>query len=414
MRKKRIVVLGGGIAGLEFLSRVTRKIDHSKYQLCLIDKNELHIWKPMLHTFAAGSNAPSEQGIPFLIQAKRYNFVFEPGEVSELNIKNKKITLAAYVDKYGKKILPERHVNFDYLVVALGSQTNDFNTKGVKDYAYTIDDLGKALRFYDDLKNYIIQAAILEEKHYLVVVGAGATGVELSGEIINELKQSAQYSDHDFAKNIDLTVVQSGDRVLPSFKQEISQAVKETMNGIGIRTLLSQRVAEVTKDSVVLESGEVLPADQVVWTTGVKAPNVLQQLAGVEQSKISQLVVNNKFQLLDNADIFAIGDCSQMQNKPLPPTAQVASQQAIYLSEYFGDIIDGRPNIPPFEYRDYGALVSVGRYASFGTFGNRMAVKGLIAQLAHLYLYRRHQMQILGIWRGLSAIIADFFRKKAR
>lgn len=414
MKKKQIVVLGGGIAGIEFLVRITKKIDHSKYELCLIDKNEFHTWKPMLHTFAAGSASLQEQGMSFLIQAKRHNFTFQPGEVSEINTEKKEIILAPYIDQHDDEILPQRSVKYDYLVMALGSKANDFNTKGVDEFAYTIDDVGYALEFYEDLKKYIMQSTILHTKHHVVIVGAGATGVELAGEIAQTLQQASQYTDHDFDKHIDLTIIQSGDRLLPGFKRKISKSVQQTMDNIGVNTLLSTRVVEVTKDHVVLDSGETLPADQVVWTTGIKATDVTGDIAKAERSKNAQFITNEQFRLLNHEDIFVIGDCSSRQNAPLAPTAQVARQQAIYLSANFMKLINKVPHIPSFIYKDYGSLVSVGRYGSFGSFGANAHIKGVLAHLAHVFLYRSHQINILGAFKGICAICADFLRSFSR
>lgn len=414
MKKKQIVVLGGGIAGIEFLVRINKQIDHSRYELCLIDKNEFHTWKPMLHTFAAGTASPQEQGMSFLIQAKRHNFTFQPGEVTEVNTDKKEITLAPYIDQHDDEILPQRTVHYDYLVVALGSKANDFNTKGVKEFAYTIDDVGYALEFYNDLKNYTIQSTLLQKKHHIVIVGAGATGIELAGEVVHVIQQASQYTNRNLEKYIDITVIQSGDRVLPSFKKRISKSVQQTMDDIGVTTLLSTRVTEVTKDHVVLGSGEVLPADQVVWTTGIKAAEILGDIAIAERSKNLQLIVNSQFQLLNHPDIFVIGDCSFIQGNPLAPTAQVARQQAIYLSKNLTKIINKETDTPPFVYRDYGSLISVGRYGSFGTFGSSGHIKGVLAHLAHVFLYRNHQMNILGKLKGVSAILADFLRTSSR
>lgn len=411
MQKKRIVVLGGGIAGIEFLTRLSSSLKPDQFELMLIDKSEYHIWKPMLHTFAAGSAKPNEQGINFLIQAKRSGYLFNPGTVSKINLKQKKITLKALFDSNNKEILPERIIDFDYLVIAMGSQTNDFNIKGVKEYAYPIDDLDHALTFYNDLKNCIIQAAILKEKHHVVIVGAGATGVELSGEIIYQLRQSSQYVGYDFTDYLHLTVVQSGDQILPSFKKEIGNAVKKTMNEIGINTLLSARVKEITKDHVYLGNGEVLPADQVVWTTGIKGEDLLHEIDGAESSKRSQVIVTPRLQVVGFPYVFAMGDCSSIQDNPLPPTSQVATQQASYLSRNFFTLIQEPSSVEPFKYKDYGSLVSVGQYQSFGVFGHHVAISGWIAKMAHLFLYRSHQIRILGLRRAISAILADKFRK---
>nr|WP_255837780.1 NAD(P)/FAD-dependent oxidoreductase [Ignatzschineria rhizosphaerae] len=413
------MVLGGGVAGIEFITRAARKDKNKQFNFILIDKNPLHIWKPMLHTFAAGSQFPSEQSIPLLTQAKRYGYLYQPGEVNDINPLEKKITLAPYRDAQNTEILPERTLHYDYLVVAIGSKSNDFNTKGVKEFSYTIDDLPAAMRFNREFTDSIIQSAILQKKHHLVIVGAGAAGVELSGEIINQILTASNYSNDNFMDYIDVTIIQADDRVVPTFKDSISEAVKHAMEKIGIRIRLSTRVSEVTKDSVILENGETLKADQVVWTAGVKAPEVLSKIKDLALSPTSQLIVNEHFQAIDDPSIFAIGDCAYVQDSPLSTTAQAASQQAIYLGNHFFKMMIQQTNIPSFKYVDKGSLVSIGTYASFGMFGRNtifrgLEFRGLSAKIAHISLYRQHQMRLLGFFKGLSAWISDRFRKWSR
>lgn len=418
-KKLDVIVLGGGVAGLEFITRSAQHKDHQHLNFTLIDKSHLHVWKPMLHTFAAGSQSADEQSIEFLSQAKKNGYIYQPGEVIHIDRQQKRITLAAYYNEEQIEILPERYVNYDYLIIALGSRSNDFNTQGVKEFAYVVDDLAAALKFQKALRDQLIQAAILKKVHHLVVVGAGATGVELSGEIIQQMNIASSYSNEDLTQYLDLTLIEAGDRVLPTFKPKVSENIRLAMEKIGIRVLLNSAVEAITNTNVVLKSGEILPTDQSVWTAGVKAPDVLQTLADLDLSRTSQITVNQYFQALNDPSIFAIGDSSFVQDEPLAPTAQVASQQAIYLSQNLSAILDQSPNIAQFKYIDRGSLVSVGRYASFGVFGKNTAFKGLTfkgftAKIAHIMLYRQHQIHILGIWRGLCAWLADKFRRWSR
>ncbi len=418
-KKLNVIVLGGGVAGIEFISRAIQKDVNNEFNFILIDKNSLHIWKPMLHTFAAGSQFPSEQSISLISQAKRHGYIYNPGEVDTINYEEKTIELAPYIGAEQEEVLPKRVLNYDYLVVAVGSKSNDFKTKGVKEFAYVIDDLQSAMQFNKALSEKVIQSAILKKTYNLVIVGAGATGVELSGEIINQINIASKYGDDNLLKYIHVTVIQADDRVVPSFKPSISESVKVAMEKMGITTLVSTMVAEVTQNSVILKNGEILAADQIVWTAGVKAPDLLDKIEGLKLSNISQLVVNDTFQVINQPSIFAIGDCAYMQDNPLSPTAQAASQQAIYLGNHFSEIVNGKTNIPKFKYVDKGSLVSIGAYASFGMFGRNTIFKGLefrglSAKLAHITLYRQHQMRVLGIFKGLSAWIADRFRKFSR
>ncbi len=416
MQKKNIVVLGGGVAGLEFIYRLAKQDRSKQFNLTLIDRNALHIWKPMLHTFAAGSQSPDEQSILFLAQAKRHGFIYQPGTVSSIDRQSREITLAPYFDETNEEVLPERTVSYDYLIVAMGSQSNDFGIQGVKEYASKVDDLQSALDFRRKFADQLIRSALLKQKYHLIIVGAGATGVELSGELIDQLKISSSYSNENLMQYMDITVIQADDRVLPTFKPTISESVRQSMEKIGVKVLLSTAVAEVHEDHVALKDGESLPADHVVWTAGIKAPDVLKTIEDIELTRISQLVVDPYFKVLNDDHIFAIGDCSFVKDEPLAPTAQSASQQALYLSKYFQKIIAGDRSMPAFKYIDRGSLVSIGQYASFGMFGRNTVFKGLefrglSAKVAHITLYRRHQMRILGVWSGICAWCADQFRR---
>lgn len=420
MNKKEVVVLGGGVAGLEFIYRLAKQDKNQRFNLTLIDRNALHIWKPMLHTFAAGSQSADEQSILFLTQAKRHGFLYQPGTVENINREAREITLAAHYDDANEEILPVRTVHYDYLIVAMGSQSNDFGIKGVKEFASKVDDLHSALEFRRVFTDQLMRSALLKQKYHLIIVGAGATGVELSGELIDQLKISSSYSNEDLMQYMDITVIQADDRVLPTFKPSISESVRQSMEKIGVKVLLSTSVSEVFEDHVMLQDGESLPADRVVWTAGIKAPDVLKTVQDVELTRISQLVVDPYFRVLNDDRIFAIGDCAYVKEAPLAPTAQSASQEALYLSQYFVQIIaNNQSMIPDFKYVDRGSLVSIGQYASFGMFGRNTVFKGLefrglSAKVAHITLYRRHQMRILGIWSGLCAWSADQFRRWAK
>lgn len=155
-----------------------------------------------------------------------------------------------------------------------------------------------------------------------------------------------------------------------------------------------------------------------VWTAGVKALDLMKSIEGVTLSRSNQLVVDEFFQSIDDSTLFALGDCSLMEREPLPPTAQVARQQALYLGRHLPSLLRGEKPPKPFNFKDSGALVSVGRYASFGVFGatkfKRISLKGIIASIMHRALYRMHQVSILGLWRAFCAYLSDKFDRSSR
>ncbi|MBP6562445.1 MAG: NAD(P)/FAD-dependent oxidoreductase [Neisseriaceae bacterium] len=408
MTQKNIVIAGGGIAGIELATRLSKALRRSAHQIHLIDKSQLHTWKPMLHMFAAGATTPQEQGISFVNHAKSHHIQYHPGQVARIDRANKTLTLSPFDSPLGLNILPERTLPYDYLILCLGSCANDYGTPGIKEHAHTIDDLKQATDFFDKLTAITMKAAINKQKYPIVVVGAGPTGVELCGEMMRFLENASAYTDEPLTRYVDITLIQGDTRILPTFTEDVSHHAQLALEKLGVRVILNQNVTSVSADALTLSNGDTLDAYQTVWTAGVKAPALMSQIDGVELTRTQQLVVNDYFQATTDPTLFAIGDCSSMKSTPLPPTAQVARQQAIYLSDYFLDIILGQVPKKSFHYKDNGSLVTVGRYASFGVFGGTSRLKGrsfkgMAASVAHISLYRLHQMAILGFWRSAAA-----------
>ncbi|MBP6115150.1 MAG: NAD(P)/FAD-dependent oxidoreductase [Neisseriaceae bacterium] len=419
MTQKNIVIAGGGIAGIELATRLSKSLRRSAHQIHLIDKSQLHTWKPMLHMFAAGSTTPQEQGISFVNHAKSHHLQYHPGQVVHIDRPNKTLTLSPYDSPLGINILPERTLEYDYLILCLGSCANDYGTPGIKEHAHTIDDLKQATDFFEKLTAITIKAATNKQKYPIVVVGAGPTGVELCGEMMRFLETASAYTDEPLTRYVDITLVQGDNRILPTFTEDVSQHAQLALEKVGVRVILNQNVTSVSADSLILSNGEQIDAYQTVWTAGVKAPALMSSLEGVELTRTQQLVVNDHFQATTDPTLFAIGDCSSVKSNPLPPTAQVARQQAIYLSDYFLDIILGQTPKKPFHYQDNGSLVTIGRYASFGVFGGTgrlkgRSFKGLAASIAHISLYRLHQMTVLGFWRSAAAWSSEKLNQLAK
>ncbi|WP_434778630.1 NAD(P)/FAD-dependent oxidoreductase [Neisseria sp. Ec49-e6-T10] len=412
MNKKNIIIIGGGIAGMEVATSLSKQFQHTQTNIILIDKSPLHVWKPMLHMFAAGTAEPTEQGVSFVAHASIHGFQYHPGKVYKIDQLNKTVHLETLFNGEYIEILPDRTLHYDYLIVSTGSCSNDFGTKGVKEFAYTIDDLKRASHFFESFQSLILRAIDKQEVCNVCIVGAGATGVELAGELHNFIELASSYGDHDINQFLHITLIESNARILKSFTEKISKEAKYALEKLNIRVIENERVMEVQKDNVLLGNGEIIQATLTVWSAGVKAPEFIQTIEEIDLSASGQIVVNPYFQSLKDSSIFALGDCSSIQAAPLAPTAQVARQQALYLSRHFKKIIQQEPNIPSFQYKDNGALVSVGRYASFGVFGGKGILKGntfkgYIAMFAHIMLYRMHQTAILGFWRAHAAWLAE-------
>jgi len=425
LAREKIVIVGGGIAGLEIASALGRKYKRggaSAPTITVLDRDSAHVWKPMLHTIAAGTRDIAQQQTTFLAQARDCGFSYEPGELQGLNRAQKQISLAALKATDGRLLIPERVVAYDTLVLAVGSQANDFGTPGVKEHCYMIDSRVQADAFNREVRLRMFQCMGLDQQLSIAIVGGGATGVELAAELIQLTEVAESYGAHGLASRIHITLIQSGPRLLDAFPPSISEAVEAKLQKLGVKVLTNTRVLSADAEGLSIQDGDHIPASMLVWAAGVKAAEVMGQLDGLECTRNNQLVINNHLQTTLDSSIYAVGDCASLTlpdaARPLPPTAQVAHQQASYLIRHLPSILQGKA-VPEFSYRNLGALVSLGEYdayASLGQFGlfKDGFIRGKLAQASHAMLYRSHQSNLHGFWRGSMLWLVDQINKQVR
>ena len=425
--KERIVVVGGGIAGLALATQLGKRLGRTgRADITLLDRVGAHVWKPMLHTFAAGTANSYQQRISFVAQAARCSFHFLPGGMQRIDREAQHITISPVVSAHGDEVLGERTIAYDSLFLAAGSKANDFGTPGVAGNCLFIDDLQQAEAFNERLYADLLRTAELGNPLTIAIVGGGATGVELAAEISQLLDLVASYGAGDLRPRLELTLIESGPRILAAFPEEVAQAATEQLRTLGIDVRAGARVVSADAGGFVLDDGSRIDASLRVWAAGVKAQDAIAALDGFELTASGQVKVGPTLQTTTDDRVFALGDCASFttigEPRPLPPTAQVARQQAMHLARYIPGWLEGQP-IPPFSVRDLGSLVSLSRYNAFGTLGrhglfrNRF-IRGRFAQLSHAMLYRLHQAELHGFGRAsmiwLSDAIASAVRPKIR
>lgn len=411
----RIVIVGGGVAGLEIAStlgrywRRRRREEHQVPAVTLIDRDSAHVWKPMLHTIAAGTRDISQQQTAFLAQARTAGFAYQPGELCGLNRAAREVHIAALYAADGRLLVPERRLAYDTLIVAVGSQANDFGTPGVAQHCLTIDSRQQADAFNREVRLRMLQCLAQDTELSIAIVGGGATGVELAAELVQLIESSVAYGAQGLTERITITLIESGPRLLAAFPQDISAATQARLEALGIRVMTGTRVNAALAEGFVLNGGKLLPATLKVWAAGVKAPDFLADLDGLETARGNQLVVEPSLRTTLDPDIYAVGDCASLTlpgaERPLPPTAQVAHQQAQHLIRYLPGAVLGKGTVPNFVYHDFGALVSLGDYDAYGSLGKfglfkGVTIRGRLAQFSHVMLYRSHQSRLYGFWRG--------------
>jgi NADH:ubiquinone reductase (H+-translocating) len=410
--RHHIVIVGGGAGGLELATRLGDKLGRrGRAEITLVDKSSAHLWKPLLHEIAAGSMDLADHELGYLAQAHWHNFRYAPGAMIGLDRASREIVVGRVVDEEGVEIAAERLIPYDTLVIAVGSQINDFGTVGVKEFALTIDNPEQAARFNRRLINACIRAhsqpgPLLPGQLQVAIIGAGATGVELSAELRHTTRALVAYGlDRiDPVKDIGLNLIEAADRILPALPVRLSKAADRLLTKLGVQIHAGAPVAEILPDGVRLQNGTILPAELVVWAAGVKAPGFLAELDGLETNRINQLAVLPTLQTTRDPNVFAMGDCAACPwvggQGNVPPRAQVAHQQASHLvNTLTGRLTGASPQ--PWHYRDFGSLVSLGRHSTVGNLmgrlvGGSMMIEGLIARFMYVSLYKMHELALHG------------------
>lgn len=408
----QVVVVGGGAGGLELVTRLGDTLGRrGEAQVTLVEKARTHLWKPLLHEIAAGSMAVDEHELNYLAQARWHYFRYRFGEMIGLDRASRRVMLAATHDDEGRLITPERSFPYDTLVIAVGSRSNDFGTPGVGEYAIALDTLDEATRFNRRLVNACLRA---HTQHYPVrpgqlhvaIIGAGATGTELAAELHRTARAIVAYGlDRiDIEKDVKITLIDAAERILPALPARLSEATTQLLKRLNVEVLTNARVTRVRPEGVDLAGGTFVPAELVVWAAGVRGPDVLADLDGLEVSRSNQLVVRPTLQTTHDDDVFAIGDCAYLllegQQRPVPPRAQAAHQQASHVLKQIRRRLRDEA-LQNFVYRDFGSLVSLGQYTTVGNLmgfavGRNMFIEGYLARLMYQSLYKLHEKSLHG------------------
>jgi len=419
-QKFRIVIVGGGVAGMALATRLGDDLGKSgRASITLVDKSFAHVWKPILHCFAAGTARNPNDRISFLSQASRHYFEFWPGEITAMDRDARTLTLAPIDGPDGERVLGERTLDYDLVVLSLGSRANDFNTPGVIDHCLFIDNLVEANSFNDKFRMEQLRAFGENVPLDIAIVGGGATGTQLAAELHKALDLASLYSFGRKRPDLKITLLEAGPRILPAFPEAVSAAAVEELNRIDVTVRTSAMVSGADAKGFILKDGTHIPAALMVWAAGVKAPEVTTKFGWLKLSRSGQIEVRPNLQSTEDEAIFAMGDCAFVADAPVAPTAQAARQQAHHLARHMRAWIDRKQPIPDFKFRNKGAIVALGDYNGWGTFPGGTVfgggwLRGLSARLGHIMLYRQHQFELYGTLRGAVSWLVDWLEKFVR
>lgn len=415
------IIVGGGAGGLELAAKLGRKHGRGAgtEKVLLIDRSIVHIWKPTLHEVAVGTLNPQQEGLLYTKVARRNHFSFMLGELIAFNPQSRTLTVGELRDDDGSLLVPKSEISFNKCVLAIGSGSNSFGTKGFK-HAFTLENTQDAQRFQKYLFGRFLQTSHSDKRCLNVaIIGGGATGVELAAEMTEAYHEMHQVIGSAHRFRLEVNLIEATSRILPAMPEEVSAQSMPILERKQVNVHTNTKVQEITPTSVITDQGEI-PADIVIWTAGIKASERNKDF-GLETNPINQFIVNDKLETSAKF-IYALGDCSSLtlaDGSRIPATAQAAHQQASYLAKQLWAAHNERPFDEKFVYQDSGALVSLGFDKGVGRVAanpkkqeNTIFLKGLVAKWAHMSLHLMHHFQVLGLRRTVLLALARLAQKR--
>lgn len=422
-----IVIVGGGAGGLELACKLGRKLGPEK--VMLVDSRLFHIWKPSLHEVAAGTLDVHAEGLSYQMLAHDNGFTFVYGAMTALDAARKTITVGPIVTSGAEPVLPERTVGYSELVIAVGSVSNYFGVPGAKENTISLNATEDAERFRLTLLKLLTVADLRKSEDRpagldVVIIGGGATGVELAAEL---REASWVYASYGFqhlqpGRDVRITLLEGAPRILAPLPERVAAAAHRLLGERGIKVVTECRVNAIAPDRVSDDKGNIYFADLCVWAAGIRAPEFLATL-GLPVNKGGQVEVDAFLRVKGVPGVYALGDCADCTDGngiKVPPRAQAAHQQADFLLDMFVRAAKGRESrTAPYAYRDYGSLVSFGRSTSVGSLmgslkGLSWFVEGFFARTMYVSLHLLHHKAVLGGVRTAVLAVARFLIKRSK
>ena len=406
-----IVIAGGGAGGLVLATKLGDRLGRrGEARITLVDCALTHVWKPLLHEVAAGTLRVATDGLDYFAHARAHHFAFELGEMRGLDRARRELILGPVTDARGSDMVPGRRLGYDTLVIAVGSVLNDFGVPGVQEHCLFLDSPAGAERIHQQifsrfLRGHAEGAPGSGQRLRFAIVGAGATGVEFAAELRHAARQLVGYGlrGYDPDRDIEIHLIEAAPSVLPALPERLQEATARALRDCSVEIHTGEQVERVTAEGVHTRSGRFLAADLIVWTAGVKGAPWLADLDGLEVNRLNQLVVDHTLKVTRDDHIFAIGDCAACpqpgSERPVPPRAQAAHQQAHLLARSLGRRLHGK-SLLPFVYKDYGSLISLSSSSIGNLMGNlfkSITIEGFLARVAYLSLYKKHQVSLHGV-----------------
>ncbi len=382
----RIVIVGGGFAGLYTALGLDGKLGHHQHlEIVLIDKKNFFLFPPLLPSAAVGTVETRQVTHSFRRIFETTNVRYEKGEIVAIDPAAKVARMHIHLDEDEKSpgvSGTDVNLSYDYLVLAPGSVNQTFNTKGCLEYAFFLKELTDAMKVRNRIIDCFERAAVVNDETIrrellrFAVVGGGPTGVEIATEIHDLIHEVLLKRYPEIPKAWpEVSIIQSGTQILPGWPEKVVRESTKQLHRLGVKLVLNNRVMEVKSNAVVMKDGDPIATRTTLWCAGVQ-PSPLLKACALPLDKSGRVAVDEFLRVPEHPEMYVLGDSAattdKASGKQLPPIGQVAFQQGDYLAKSLSALLRGEP-VKPFSYFNFGALVSVGEhYAAVDLLGVKL------------------------------------------
>ena len=397
---KRVVVVGGGFAGLHFVRHLERIVRSGEVELTLLDRHNYHLFTPLLYQVATGELPPHAIAYPLRIPIAHAKQRFVQTEAESVDIERRAVRTA------------DGDFAYDHLVLVPGSVTNDYGIPGVTEHTTAMKWLDEGLRARSRVLTAFERAsrepdrARRRELLTFVIVGGGPVGVELASSLRDLMDHTlrSMYPEIDFRQDLSITLVDGADRLLATMDERLSRLAVRRLEAQRVRIVPRTFVAEVGEGYVRTKDGATIRGGTIVWAAGVRTNPIVAALDALPQAGDKRLVVDERFRAGGRDDIFSFGDAAYVVHggRPLAQLAQVAVVQAPFAARNVAHAVRGEP-LEPYRHREKGDLIALGRTNAGARLGN-VVFGGLPAWSVWRVNYL---MQLLGV-RNRTTLLAEW------
>ena len=389
MNKPKVVILGGGFGGL-----AAARALYKSAEVTVVDRHNFQTFLPLLYQVSTAGLAADHVAYPIRGALRKTDIKFRMGSPISIDHKNQEVKLDS-----------SEVLQFDHLIVALGSVSADFGIPGVNEYALGMKTVHEALTIRAEIMRRFEDLCRFEDdtKLSISVIGGGPTGVEMAGAIAELIRGPLKSDQAEAAANIQVSLIEAGPRLLPPFAPSLSERTKKDLEKLGVKVLLNAAVKAIEHRKIILKDDSVLNSEITIWAAGVKGSDAMAQLSLPTNG--NRVAVEPTMQVKNYPNIWALGDIAGAlgkDGKPLPMVAPVAIQQGKFIAKQIARLVANKP-LTDFKYLDKGSMATIGRNKAIVQVRG-LKIAGPIAWLIWLWL---HLFYLLG-GRNKIGTMADW------